>query len=433
MKQKFSAWGLFVASRFSSVDKKGRFGRATQYLSSLGIAFGVMTLITVLSVMDGFQLSYIDAILELSSSHIRVSCNNASAQAEQDFLQFVSNHKDVRAVNAFLEGQSLISDGISRQQGAVIRAVMPSIIQTDKGFERELKMISGSFDLNSANAIVLGSELASMLNVAVGSTVNLLALSGESDVGLLDENRIFTVTGIFSSGYAEINSTFAFVSLATKDELFGRNAKILYGIKLFNEQKDFNVIKALSAQMPQFDFESWRTYNRAFFGALRVEKNMLMVLVFLIFVVVGVSIYNGMRRMVFMRKEDICILCALGAKPFSVQSIFIFQGFIIGFVGTLLGCVLGLFLSINVDEIFMLFSRIQYWVQYALLYISSRELAQVMKENMLYNVYASIPARIILKEVVLICLFGIASALLASWYASRSVLKLSVAEVLRDE
>ena len=110
---------------------------------------------------------------------------------------------------------------------------------------------------------------------------------------------------------------------------------------------------------PSLKKESWKSYNRYFFGALQVEKNMLMILVFLIFVVVAINIFNGMRRMVYERREEISVLTAFGARPASIQSIFIMQGFLTGFFGSAIGTVLGLYLSVNMSTIFILLSNYQ--------------------------------------------------------------------------
>ncbi|MBO4760002.1 MAG: ABC transporter permease, partial [Spirochaetaceae bacterium] len=279
----------------------------------------------------------------------------------------------------------------------------------------------------------LGNDLAFELNVTAGDEVTLVAVSGSSAVSLIDTSRVYTVSGIFTSGYSGINSAFVFVSDENKDTLFGENVLPVIGLKLKDSAADSRFIAKASKTFPALAFESWRSYNRAFFGALRIEKNMMMLLVLLIFVVVGVNIFNSLRRIVFERKDDIAVLSALGAKKNEIQSIFIFQGFLTGFVGAIPGTAAGLFLCINIDKILLLISSFSFHFRHAFYRVFAPDKMQYIDQGMMYNIFASVPPRIILNEVCLISIFGVFASLVAAWAASRGVLNLSCAEVLRDE
>lgn len=423
-------WIFDVSRRFASVDRKSR-SSATSFLAVLVICFGVMSLVTVVSVMNGFQMSFVNAIMELSSFHIRVS--NLESQAEADFLDSCADSKEIRCVSPFYESQALLVGNKSKESAGIIRGVDARTCEFDEGFAREIKIVSGSFDLSSADSIVLGSYLAQSLGVTTGNTVNLLALSGGKDVELLSQNRQFKVTGIFECGYYDINQGYAFVSLEAAHMYFGEDAPVFYGIKIRRPQNDGFVSAAIKSRFPDAAVQSWREYNRTFFGALRVEKNILMLLVFLIFVVVAVNIYNGMRRLVFERSQEIAALSALGGTSFQIKAIFVVRGFLTGAAGTVIGVVLGIFISLNIRSVFLGVSHCLYWLELFFTSVFSPENAAFVTENQMYAIYASIPARIIPSEVLLISLFGVLSPLLASVLASRSVLKLKIAEVLHNE
>ena len=423
-------WIFDVSRRFASVDRKSR-SSATSFLAVLVICFGVMSLVTVVSVMNGFQMSFVNAIMELSSFHIRVS--NLESQAEADFLDSCADSKEIRCVSPFYESQALLVGNKSKESAGIIRGVDARTCEFDEGFAREIKIVSGSFDLSSADSIVLGSYLAQSLGVTTGNTVNLLALSGGKDVELLSQNRQFKVTGIFECGYYDINQGYAFVSLEAAHMYFGEDAPVFYGIKIRRPQNDGFVSAAIKSCFPDAAVQSWREYNRTFFGALRVEKNILMLLVFLIFVVVAVNIYNGMRRLVFERSQEIAALSALGGTSFQIKAIFVVRGFLTGAAGTVIGVVLGIFISLNIRSVFLGVSHCLYWLELFFTSVFSPENAAFVTENQMYAIYASIPARIIPSEVLLISLFGVLSPLLASALASRSVLKLKIAEVLHNE
>ena len=423
-------WIFDVSRRFASVDRKSR-SSATSFLAVLVICFGVMSLVTVVSVMNGFQMSFVNAIMELSSFHIRVS--NLESQAEADFLDSCADSKEIRCVSPFYESQALLVGNKSKESAGIIRGVDARTCEFDEGFAREIKIVSGTFDLSSADSIVLGSYLAQSLGVTTGNTVNLLALSGGKDVELLSQNRQFKVTGIFECGYYDINQGYAFVSLEAAHMYFGEDAPVFYGIKIRRPQNDGFVSAAIKNRFPDAAVQSWREYNRTFFGALRVEKNILMLLVFLIFVVVAVNIYNGMRRLVFERSQEIAALSALGGTSFQIKAIFVVRGFLTGAAGTVIGIVLGIFISLNIRSVFLGVSHCLYWLELFFTSVFSPENVAFITENQMYAIYASIPARIIPSEVLLISLFGVLSPLLASALASRSVLKLKIAEVLHNE
>jgi lipoprotein-releasing system permease protein len=396
----------------------------------------VLTLIVILSVMNGFQMGYIESILEVSSYHIRVnSSENTSDTAIPGELQArLGAHPEVISVTPFLEAQTLMTGSNGRQQGVLLRAVPENIREIDPGFAKSVHLVSGQFSLEKENAIVLGSELARALGVRTGGEVNLLAVSGGGDTELFSSDRRYRVSGIIKTGYYEIDASFAFVSLERGQVLFGENLPYIYGMKLKNTNTDQSVIAQLHRDFPDLKAESWRSYNRAFFGALRVEKNVLMFLVFLIFVVVGVNIFNSMRRQVYERREEISVLSALGGRERSIQLIFIMNGFLIGCIGSAGGLLLGLLISVQINEIFSLVEVVINGVlSFISLLLSEQEEAGISLYSPLYFYLTEIPSRVILSEVVWICIFGIVSSVAAAWAASRRILGLSPAEVLRDE
>lgn len=423
-------WIAFVSNRFARVDKKGR-ASVTSKLATLGICLGVMTLIVVLSIMNGFQMSFIDSILEISSYHIQAQ--SSDSEYSKDLCENWKDLNIVDSVTPFMEAQTLITSEYGRESAAVIRAVDAESCRKDSGFIKELKLRHGEFDFTKENTIILGSSLARILGVHVGDVINLFVLSGSDDVSLFSADRNFEVTGIFTSGYSEINSSYCFISLEDGKKYFGEDAKLTYGIKLKDSENDNWAISFLEKTNPDYKYKSWRDYNKSFFGTLRIEKNMLMLMVALIFVVVGINIFNGMRRLVFERKSEIAIFSALGASNAKIKSIFILRGLYSGLVGSLLGVVLGLLISINSPFVFNSVSKILFFFQYIFTSIVSPENLPFLRENSTYALYASIPARVFYSEVVFVFLFGLASPLIASWIAAKNVLKMTIAEVLHHE
>lgn len=423
-------WITAISRRFARVDRKGR-SAVTSALATLGICFGVMTLTVVMSVMNGFQMSFIDAILEVSSYHIRAV--DVSENSEEALIKECKGNKYISACVPFYEAQALMTGNKGGAVAVNVRAADSSIYYDDPGFKKQLKMLSGTFEFPDEDSIILGNTLARNLGLHVGSTVNLLVMSGGSDVELFSSDRIFTVSGIFTTGYGEINNSYAFVGTEAAAKYFGSSAKKIWGIKLKKYDGDLRALSALKKNLPEITFLSWRSFNRTFFGALRIEKNMLLLLVALIFVVVAINIYNGMRRLVFERRTEIAVLSALGAGKNGIKSIFIMRGLIMGALGAFAGVVLGILISLNTDLVFSGAAKLMYAIQYLITAITDHQNLQYVQVNSSYNLYASIPARIFPGEVVAITLFGIISPLAASFAASRNVLKMTVSEVLHNE
>ncbi|AGT44444.1 FtsX-like permease family protein [Treponema pedis] len=425
MKKKLS-WIFFVLNRFNSADTQGRSSASTMF-SILGIAFGVTVLIVILSVMNGFQMGYIDTIMQVSSAHIRLYGTSEELQKCENLHLHESFFK-------FKEVKTLLQGDYEKQHGILLRAVEHDVLQKDFGFAKTVKMTSGSFNLEQDNYAVIGYELARQLALSVGDTAIILAAAGSSDTDIFPENRELIITGIFKTGYYAVDSSFAFVSLDGGNKILGNEKKLYASVKLKNQNNDVLYISSVKNAVPEIWAESWRSYNHAFFGALQIEKNMMLLLIVLIFLVVAVNIYNGMRRSIYERREDISVLVSMGAYTKYVQFIFIANGFTIGFIGSVSGLLLGLFLSLQINSIFAITEQA---VNKVLLFISILSQGYVSEEfyvfNPVYLYMEDVPVRLFFGEILSVFLFGVFSASSAALIAAKRILKFKPAEVMRYE
>ena len=431
---KSSRWIGFVAARYVS---RGRRTSPSPVLSVLGIATGVLALTVIIAVMNGFQLGFIESILEISSGHLRIE--GLSVEHETEVVDKLASLPEVLSVLPFRELNVLIRGRFQNPRGALVRGVPADALERDRGFAGRLEMEAGSFDLGQPENIVLGAELARHLSVHVGDKLSLLSISGGSFLSSEEgESRVYTVSGLFRSGHYEYDLAWAFINIATAAELDRESALPVLGIKLQNRWQDHRAMaeiwKALSPlglteESGGFSLLSWRNYNRAFFGALRTEKLMMFILVGLIFIVVGLNIFQSQRRTVLERREEIGLLRALGASDTAVRLVFVLDGFIIGLSGGALGLALGLPIAFNMQAIFSFFENLLNSLLYAFHTAAGTEEFDVTQIFYIQE----IPSRIIPHEVVLIFLFGFFSALLAAWFASGKVSSTKPAEVLRYE
>ena len=410
-------------------------------LSVVGIAVGVMALVTVLSVMNGFQLGTIEAMLEVNSYHLRIS-GDVAEQLDSGDIGDIREVDGVRAVVPFSETETIARGFFETTRGTVVRSVPPDVLERDPGLADNLSLVDGRLDFAESGTIMLGAELRRQLGVRIGDTVSFVTLGprtgGEDRASRVPREAHLTVSGSFRTGFFEYDAGWAYVSEETAAETFGSGAgEQVVGIKLDDRFAEGRmrqrVAEALAIDAD--DVSSWREYNRAIFGALRTEKVTMSVLLGLIFVVVAANIYQSLRRSVHDRAEEISILKALGAKPVDIQLVFVFEGLVIGFVGALSGLALGLFVSTNVNALFagaeLMVNSVLELLAALIGPIAGGDAVQLFSPQVFYM--TEVPVAIVFGEVVAIVAFAIAAAAAAAWLASMRAAGVRPAEVLRNE
>ncbi len=429
------SWIFLVARRYFRTRRRER-GNTASLLSVVGIAVGVTTLIAVLAVMNGFQLSTIEAILEFNSYHLRVS---SAEKPNEKTIEAVRSVPGVKSAFPFAEIQTLVRGRFSDPRACMLRALPEDIAGMDPSLFERLAVVEGRFDLSGTGNLIVGSELAKFLGVKLGDPVSLLNLAG-SDFGDLEpENLTFRVVGIFKSGYYEYDLAWGFVSLEAAAAFLSPKDVHLTGIKLDDRFEDKRVESRIAGMLGSGStVVSWRDYNRAIFGALRIEKIMMMILIGLIFVVVAVNIFQSLRRSVYERTEEIGVLKALGASPRSIRLIFVLEGTFIGGAGAFLGHLVGFLVAGRINEIFRLAERvINFFISLAnaLLspYFKGRMGQEVSLFSPAYFYLQEVPSRVLFGEALFIWCFALLSTTLAAYFASARVASIKPAEVLRYE
>jgi len=378
-------------------------------LSLVGLAVGVLTLNAVLAVMNGFQLTFIESLLELSSSHLRwTPPEGLSSPAAEALLRSTPG---VRAVVPTTEGQTLVSSPWGGRRGAALRGFPSEALSQDPGFAKRLGLVpgpSGTPGLPGPGQVLLGAELARALGVVAGDQVELTALTGPSFSLLKPQQVPMTVRGTFSTGYYEIDSSWVLASLEDTRRSFSGPADFFYAVKLDDGNADQTLAARLTLRLdrPRTEFTTWRDYNSAFFGALRTEKAVMMVLVGLIFFVVGVNIYFSQKRAVAEHREDLALWAAVGVRAGRIRLVFALEGLFVGLAAALVGTLLGLVVAWGFGSLDLLSSEAFY--------------------------LPALPARILVHEVVLVALACVLSSTGAAWLASAGITRVPVAEVLKS-
>ncbi len=229
-------WIFFTAFRYFRTKGKSR-GFTTSILSVLGISVGVIAIISVIGVMNGFQLGFIEDILEIRSYHLRLTFTEDSTETENAVEQ-IKQIDNVKAVLPFLDIQVIAEGYFEDFEVASLRGVPPDVERLDPDLVKQLSLIRGSMDLRQHRNIILGSEIARSLGVGIDDTVTVYALSGDSFSDLQPESEDFVITGIFKSGYYEFDSSMGFIRMDDAFTLQGNERGKVIGVKLHNYFRD---------------------------------------------------------------------------------------------------------------------------------------------------------------------------------------------------
>ena len=346
-----SAYEWLIGTRYLRSTHRRGFVSFVALMSVLGLMLGVATLITVLSVMNGFERELRNRILSVTS-HGTLSGIEGSITDWQAIQRAALKQPGVQAAVPYIEEQAMLSNGVN-VAGATVRGVLPNEERKATGLAQRLK--TGRLeDLEPGRYhIVLGSALARELHAKVGGQVVLIAPEGTATpTGVVPRMRRFLVTGIFESGMYEFDRGLALVHITDASRLFKLGDKVS-GIRLaLNDplQAPSLVVKIARDLGGGFYVSDWTRNHVNFFRSIELTKSMMFVILLMI---VGVAAFNIVATLVMIVKEkqtDIAILRTIGAAPVNVLRMFLVQGALIGLVGTFAGSLLGWVLALNVTE-----------------------------------------------------------------------------------
>ena len=342
-----------IGTRYLRSTHRRGFVSFVAIVSVLGLALGVATLITVLSVMNGFEREIRSRILSVTS-HATLMGIEGNLPDWQNVRSQVLKQPGVTAASPYIEAQAMLANGASIT-GATVRGILPVEEQTSTALAQ--RVIQGKFgDLQAGQYnTILGVALAKELNVKVGGTVVLIAPEGiATPIGVVPRKRRFNVVGILESGIYEIDRSLALVQMADAARLFQLGDRVT-GIRLALQdplQAPYMVRKiARSLGGNGFYVRDWTTDHEIFFRSIESMKKMMFIILFMIVAVAAFNIVATLVMIVKEKQTDIAILRTLGVGPQNILLTFIVQGVLIGLGGTVLGAVLGKVLSDHLGTI----------------------------------------------------------------------------------
>jgi lipoprotein-releasing system permease protein len=349
---------IAIGLRYTRAKRRNHFISFISLASMLGIAIGVTALITVISVMNGFEQELRARILGMVA-HATISGAGEDLENWPRAIELAGQDARVIGAAPYVERESLLQAG--RTQGALLRGVLPE--HEPRVSEIADLMKEGEFNSLEPGAfkILLGTDLALYLGVGVGDSITVMVPEFRSTpVGVAPQMRRFTVSGIFSAGMQEYDRQLAIVHMQDAQKLLRMREGVTgVRLKLTDMMQGWAVARDLSESLDHYyRIRDWSADHSNFFRAIRMEKTVMFIILSLI---VGVAAFNLVSSLVMLvtdKQADIAILRTLGMSPRSIMGVFVVQGSLIGVIGVLLGLIGGISLTLNLDYVVAFVERV---------------------------------------------------------------------------
>lgn len=348
----FKPISLFIGLRYTRSKRRTDFISFMSLSSVLGIALGVTTLITVLSVMNGFEKELRTRILGMAS-HVTITGFGGTVSDWDSLAKQAVKHREVVGAAPFVEAQAMLTKGAA-VRGVLVRGVDPAWESNVSELDRF--MVAGRMEalLPGQFGILLGIDVARSIGATIGSKVTLVAPKASmTPVGVLPRLKRFTVVGLFQVGAAQYDSAVAVVNIQDGMKVFQLDGEA-NGIRI--KLNDIFMAPEMGQRLAatfggRYWVRDWTQHHANFFRALKIEKTVMFIILTLIIAVAAFNIVSALTMVVTDKEADIAILRTIGATPLDILRIFMIQGVLIGVVGTILGSIGGIILAANVEVI----------------------------------------------------------------------------------
>ncbi len=413
----FGAFERAVAGRYLRARRGERFVSVIAGFSLVGIALGVATLIIVMSVMGGFQTDLLNRILGFNG-HLGVY---STAGKLQDFDAAAAKIRAVPGVASaapVIDGQVLLSGPRGQSSGGLVRGIEPK----DFAEMSAIKIPAGSLaDFKGEDAIAIGSGLATKFGLGVGNELTLVSPQGAATAfGTIPRVRAYKIVAIFSVGMNEYDTAYVFLPLQAA-QIFFQSPGAVSQIEVRVDDPDR--VRAIGQQIgaalagTPVRVVDWQQNNNSFFAAVKVEQNVMFLILTLIILVAAFNVISSLIMMVKDKTRDIAVLRTIGAGRGAILRIFLMCGASVGVTGTLVGVVIGVLFCLNIQEI-------QGWVE-------AVTGARVFNPEVYYLTH--LPAKLNSGEVIQVVVMSLALSLLATIYPSWRAARTDPVEALRHE
>ncbi len=413
----FKPLALYIGLRYTRAKKKNHFVSFISLSSMLGIGLGVMVLITVLSVMNGFDEQIHKRFFGMAPE-VTVSGRSGKIQDWQELSKRLAAIKGVKAVAPIVGTQGLMT-----HDGQVLPVILSGILpEKEQGISNlSDKLLAGNLANLNHFGIILGKDLADNLGLMIGDKVSIMIPQATvTPAGMIPRFKRFTVVGVFSAGAGfNFDAKIAFINMADGQKLLQLgDAVTAIKMKLFNIYDAPKIAEQINNQYgEEVQADDWTEQFGAFFQAVKMEKTMMFLILMLIIAVAAFNLVSSLVMVVNDKQAEIAILRTIGVTPGTIMMIFIIQGVIVGLIGTFLGLVAGLLLATNATHIV---SFLQEFFN-----------VQVLSSNIYFVDY--LPSKIMLRDLVEVCSMALLMSFIATIYPAWSASRTVIAEALHYE
>ena len=395
-----------VTFRYLKTKKKDGFLNIISIFSFIGISLGVAVLIIVMSVMNGFRTELINKIVGFNAHAVVQPSNN---------LQILIQNQNLSKRIFSSDGEAVILNK-DNTKGIFFKGYL------QKDF-KNLQIVTnkkyiGSKNLNN-NSISIGRELSINLNIGIGDTITVMSPAGiQTLVGTLPKQETFKIISIFDSGLSDYNKNIAYINLETLENFFNKKKEDRFIEFYFKNPKNIEIHKKnLIKLFPDSVIYTWSDMNKSLFSALKVERNVMFIILSLIIIVAAFNIISGLTILVKNKTRDIGILKSIGVSNTSIKKIFFLVGFFIGTLATLFGVIVGTLFSFYIESIRQFISNIF-------------GISLFPEDIYILN---SMPSEININSIIIISLCSIIATILVSIYPASKASSLDTVKTLKYE
>ncbi len=409
---------FYIGLRYTRAKRRTQFISFITLTSIMGIALGVTALITVLSVMNGFEAELRQRILGMTA-HATLTGKYGQLENWPEAENRIKNHPHVQGSAPFVSGQVMINAD-RRVSGTMLNGIMPDYEPKVSEVGNHMEEGKLSDLIPGTYGIVLGAELAKYLGTFMGDKITIISPQVNSTpAGIVPRMRRFTVVGIFKVGMYEYDRNMALIHMEDAAKLFRLETAVSgLRIKLDDVFNAPQITQSLGSELSdEYLVSDWTMAHENFFNAVKTEKKVMFIILLLIVTVAAFNIVSTLVMVVTDKRGDIAILKTQGLTSGSVMGIFIVLGTVIGVVGTVLGTVGGILLALNASDIVNTLERIFH--------------VTFMPEDV-YQI-SGLPSKLIWTDVYMIAAMAFVLSLLATIYPAWQASKINPAEVLRYE
>ena len=410
---------LFIGLRYTRAKRRNHFISFIALASTIGIALGVTVLITVLSVMNGFERELQQRILGMAP-HVIISGFDGKLDNWTEIRDQVEKHKEVAGTAPYITTQGMVrANGVNKF--SLIQGILPEH-QKQVSIINE-HMVAGNLDRLKPGefGIVLGSGIAGKLGVYLGDKVTLISVEGTTatPAGISPRMKRFTLVGVFEVR-AEVDSSLAVIHMKDAEKLLRFKAGVVSGLRIKADQvlQSASLSHRISQTLEgNFYSRDWTRSHGSLFRAIKMEKTMMFILLTFIIAVAAFNIVTTLVMVVTDKQADIAILRTIGASPAMVMMIFIIQGSINGLLGTMLGLAGGISLSVSLPDIVV-------WVE--------QTFAVSLVPGDVYFV-SFLPTQLLTTDVVHVAIASLSMSIIATIYPAWRASRIKPVEALRYE